>query len=52
LYFFFPKNILELKLSLDQSSRENEELRMENDKLREKSAELENWIMMLLNNFY
>ena len=32
--------------------RENEDIKVENEKLREKIQELESWIMMLLNNFY
>jgi regulator of replication initiation timing len=43
---------LEVKLQLDYLGRENEELKLENERLKEKMGELESWIMMLLNNFY
>jgi hypothetical protein len=43
---------LELKMNMDGMSRDLQDLRLDNEKYRDKVEELEKWIMLLTNNFY
>ncbi|CDW78716.1 UNKNOWN [Stylonychia lemnae] len=43
---------IEQKYLIEGQQRELQEVRLENEKLREKIQELEKWIVLLLNNFY
>lgn len=49
---FSKKFIKELKLQIDSQIRELQDLRLENEKYKDKIEELEKWILLLTNNFY
>ena len=44
--------ILELKMQIDSHLRELQDIKLENERYREKVEELEKWIILLTNNFY
>lgn len=41
-----------MKMHIDSLNRELQDMRLENEKYRDKIEELEKWILLLTNNFY